>query len=165
MHMTHKHAHQGPTLATPAPLGTNVVLKLLPLTLTVFIGFLTIGMQLPVLPLHLHDTLGMGTLVVGLVVGAQFAAALISRPWAGNYADVRGTRRAVIAGLLMAAGSGLAYLVSLAFVEVPETSVWLLLLGRVVLASGESLIVTGALGWGIGLVGRHNAGRSWPGLA
>ena len=73
---------------------TNVVIKLLPLTLAVFIGFLVIGMQLPVLPLHLHDTLGMDTLVVGLVVGSQFAAALLSRSWAGNYADMRGAKRA-----------------------------------------------------------------------
>ena len=73
-----------------------MVIKLLPLTLAVFIGFLVIGMQLPVLPLHLHDTLGMDTLVVGLVVGSQFAAALLSRSWAGNYADMRGAKRAVV---------------------------------------------------------------------
>ena len=164
--MTHKHTHPASS-ATSGDAGANPVLKLLPLTLTVFIGFLTIGMQLPVLPLHLHDTLGMGTLVIGLVVGAQFAAALFSRSWAGNFADIRGTKRAVIAGLVTAACSGLVYLVSLAFVEVPVVSVWLLLLGRVILAMGESLIVTGALGWGIGLVGPQHAGKvmAWNGIA
>ncbi len=143
------------------------MLKLLPLTLTVFIGFLTLGMQLPVLPLHLHDTLGMGTLVIGLVVGAQFAAALLSRAWAGNFADMRGGKRAVMVGLVTAAVSGLVYLLSLAFVATPVTSVWLLLGGRVLLALGESLIVTGALGWGIGLVGAQHAGKvmAWNGIA
>ncbi|WP_253279483.1 arabinose transporter [Pseudomonas brassicacearum] len=139
----------------------------MPLTLTVFIGFLTLGMQLPVLPLHLHDTLGMGTLVIGLVVGAQFAAALLSRAWAGNFADMRGGKRAVMVGLVTAAVSGLVYLLSLAFVATPVTSVWLLLGGRVLLALGESLIVTGALGWGIGLVGAQHAGKvmAWNGIA
>jgi len=150
-----------------APPAVNVFLKLLPITLAVFIGFLTIGMQMPVLPLHLHETLGMGTLVVGLVVGAQFVAALLSRSWAGNFADMRGAKRAVILGLLFAASSGLAYLASLAFVATPVMSVWILLLGRVLLAVGESLIATGALGWSVGRVGPQNAGKVmvWIGIA
>lgn len=165
--MTQENIHFGASAVPQASLGANPVLKLLPLTLTVFIGFLTLGMQLPVLPLHLHDTLGMGTLVIGLVVGAQFAAALLSRAWAGNFADMRGGKRAVMVGLVIAAVSGLVYLVSLAFVAAPVTSVWLLLGGRVLLALGESLIVTGALGWGIGLVGAQHAGKvmAWNGIA
>ena len=165
--MTQENVHHG---AAPAPQATaeaKPVLRLLPLTLTVFIGFLTIGLQLPVLPLHLHDTLGMGTLVIGLVVGAQFAAALLSRAWAGNFADMRGGKRAVMAGLVTAAVSALVYLLSLGFVASPVLSVWLLLVGRVLLAVGESLVVTGALGWGIGLVGPQHAGKvmAWNGIA
>jgi len=145
----------------------KVFLKLLPVTLAVFIGFLALGMQMPVLPLHLHETLGMGTLIVGLVVGSQFIAALLSRSWAGNFADLRGAKRAVVAGLLVAASSGLVYLASLAFLAAPAASVWIVLLGRVLLALGESLIVTGAMGWSIGLVGPQNAGRVmvWTGIA
>nr|WP_110254403.1 arabinose transporter [Undibacterium pigrum] len=157
---------QAANAANPAK-AVNVILKLLPLTLAVFIGFLTMGMQLPVLPLYLHDNLGMSTLVVGTVIGAQFAVALLSRAWAGNFADSRGAKRAVVAGLLIIASSGLAYLASLPFVSVPVTSVWILLSGRVLLAIGESLVVTGALGWGIGLVGPQNAGKvmAWVGIA
>ncbi|MBC3376400.1 arabinose transporter [Pseudomonas sp. SWRI92] len=165
--MTQENIHLGASSAPQATAGASPALKLLPLTLTVFIGFLTIGMQLPVLPLHLHETLGMGTLVIGLVVGAQFAAALLSRAWAGNFADMRGGKRAVMAGLVTAAVSGLIYLLSLTFVAMPVTSVWLLVGGRVLLALGESLIVTGALGWGIGLVGPQHAGKvmAWNGIA
>ncbi|MFZ3000763.1 MAG: arabinose transporter [Undibacterium umbellatum] len=153
-------------MANPAT-GVSVILKLLPLALAVFIGFLTMGMQLPVLPLYLHDNLGMSTLVVGTVIGAQFVVALLSRAWAGNFADSRGAKRAVVAGLVIIASSGLAYLASLPFVSVPVTSVWILLSGRVMLAIGESLVVTGAMGWGIGLVGPQNAGKvmAWVGIA
>lgn len=144
-----------------------VVLKLLPITLAVFVGFLIIGMQLPVLPLHLHNTLGMDPLVVGVVIGAQFAGALLSRSWAGNFADMRGPKRAMLVGMLVAASSGLIYLASLAFVALPVVSVWVLLAGRVVLALGESLIVTGSMGWGVGLVGPQNTGKvmAWIGIA
>lgn len=144
-----------------------VVLRLLPLTLAVFIAFLVIGMQLPVLPLHLHHSLGMSTSVIGLVVGAQFIAALCSRAWAGNLADMRGAKWAMTLGLLLASLSGVVYLSSLAFTQVPSVSVWGLLIGRIVLALGESLVVTGALGWGIGKVGPQNAGQvmAWNGMA
>ncbi|WP_325082300.1 MFS transporter [Klebsiella aerogenes] len=154
-------------LLMASPPGANVFLKLLPLTLAVFIGFLTIGIQMPVLPLYLHETLGMGTLVIGLVIGLQFVVALLSRPWAGNFADLRGTKRAVVIGCLLAASSGLVYLVSLAFVATPNTSVWIVVLGRILLALGESLIATGALGWSLGLVGSQNAGKVmvWVGIA
>jgi len=85
----------------------------------VFIGFLIIGMALPVLPLHVHQGLGLSTFVVGLVAGSQVVAALLSRVWAGHYADSRGAKRAVIAGLLAAVVGGLLYLVSLRFAGTP----------------------------------------------
>ena len=146
---------------------STVFMTLLPLSLAVFISFLTMGMQLPVLPLHLQQNLGMDTLMIGAVIGAQFIAALLTRAWAGNFADMRGPKRAVIAGLLVIASSGCIYLLSLLFIHQTHTSVAILLLGRVVLALGESLIATGALGWGLGLVGPGNAGKvmAWIGIA
>ena len=84
-----------------------VPVALLPIIAVVFIAFLVIGLALPVLPLHVHQDLGLGTFVVGLVAGAQFAASLLSRFWAGNYADSRGGKRALVTGLLVAAAAGL----------------------------------------------------------
>src|SRR4051812_23242595 len=79
---------------------------LLPIMAVVFSAYLVIGFAMPVLPLHVHQGLGFGTFVVGLVAGSQFAAALISRMWAGHYADRRGAKNAVVTGLLVAALSG-----------------------------------------------------------
>lgn len=157
--MTQQQPHTPPAI--------NVFRKLLPITLSVFIGFLTIGLQMPVLPLHLHQSLGLGALAIGLVIGLQFLVALLSRAWAGNFADMRGPKRAVVAGLLLTAASGVAYAVSLAFVTTPGISVWIVVLGRALLALGESLIATGALGWSLGLVGPKNAGQVmvWIGTA
>lgn len=140
---------------------------MLPIALAVFVGFLTIGLPLPVLPLHLHYTLGLSPVVVGIVIGAQFAAALLSRAWAGGFADVSGSKRAMIIGLVISAISGLAYLASLAFMATPAISLGVLLLGRVLLGCAESLIITGALSWGIALVGPQNAGKAmaWIGIA
>src|SRR5436190_6512011 len=59
---------------------------LLPIMAVVFTAYLVIGFAMPVLPLHVHQGLGFGTFVVGLVAGSQFAAALFSRMWAGHHA-------------------------------------------------------------------------------
>src|SRR3954464_7175054 len=150
----------------PVP-ARSVMTTLLPIMAVVLVGFLVIGLALPVLPLHVHQGLGLGTFVVGLVTGSQFAASLVSRVWSGHFADSRGAKRAVVAGLLAAAASGLLYLLSLAFLGTPATSVTVLLLGRALLGAAESFIITGAVSWGLALVGPQSAGRviAWIGMA
>lgn len=151
-----------PTKAAP-----SIVAALLPIIGVVLVAYLVIGLAMPVLPLHVHEGLGLSTFVVGLIAGSQFAAALLSRPWAGFYADSRGAKRAVVTGLLVAVASGLFYLLSLRFVGAPLTSVTILLAGRVLLGVGESFIITGALSWGLALAGAENMGKvmSWVGTA
>src|SRR5213592_1104520 len=143
------------------------VTRLLPIMGVVFMAFLIIGLAMPVLPLHVHQGLGLGTFVVGLVAGSQFAASLVSRVWAGRHADTRGAKHAVMAGLLASAAAGLLYLLSLRFVSAPELSVTILLLGRAVLGAGESFIITGAQTWGLALAGAQNTGKvlAWMGTA
>ena len=70
---------------------------LLPIMAAVFMAFIVIGLAIPVLPLHVHEGLGLGTFLVGLVAGSQFAAAILSRVWAGRDADIRGAKHAVSA--------------------------------------------------------------------
>src|SRR5918912_251696 len=127
----------------------SVTTALLPIMSVVFIGFLIIVMGLPVLPLHVHQGLGLSTFVVGLVAGSQFVASLISRVWSGHYADSRGAKRAVIAGLLTSVGGGLLYLLSLRFTGTPVVSASILLPGRALLGVAESLIITGGVSWGL----------------
>lgn len=140
---------------------------LLPIIAVVFIAYLVIGLAMPVLPLHVHQGLGLGTFVVGLVAGSQFAAALLTRVSVGRFVDRRGGKRAVVIGLLVAASSGLLYLLSLRFTGQPETSVTILLVGRAVLGAAESFIITGALSWGLALMGPQDTGKvmSWIGTA
>ena len=145
----------------------SIAATLLPIMGVVFVAFLVIGVAMPVLPLHVHDGLGLGTFVVGLVAGSQFAASLISRPWAGHYSDGRGAKRGVIAGLLAAATAGLLYLLSLGFSGSPLTSVAILLAGRGLLGGAESFIITAAVSWGLALADSRSPGKviAWVGSA
>jgi MFS family permease len=142
-------------------------LALLPIMAAVFIAFIVIGLAMPVLPLHVHSGLGLGTFMVGLVAGSQFAAAILSRVWAGRFADTRGPKTAVVAGLIIAAAAGLLYLLSLELIGQPAVSVGILLSGRALLGMGESFIITGAQSWGLSLLGIQNTGRvlAWVGSA
>jgi MFS family permease len=140
---------------------------LFPIMGTVFAAFLVIGMALPVLPLHVHQRLGFGTFLVGLVAGSQFAAAILSRVWAGRDADVRGPKHAVMAGLAIAAGAGLLYLISLSIVSRSSVSVAILLLGRALLGVGESFIITGGQTWALAILTVRGTSKAiaWIGSA
>src|SRR5436853_5899701 len=102
------------------------ITRLLPIMGVVFMAFLIIGLAMPVLPLHVHEGLGLSTFVVGLVAGSQFAASLVSRVWAGRHADLRGAKHAVVAGLVASRGAGLLYMLSLHFMSAPAISVTIL---------------------------------------
>src|SRR5215469_5154716 len=91
----------------PAVATSEVVTALLPLMAVVVVVFLITGLAIPVLPLHVHQGLGLGTFVVGLVSGSQFAASLVSRIWSGHFGDRRGAKRAVTLGLIAASSAGL----------------------------------------------------------
>ena len=152
----------------PATVTTSAAItSLLPLMAAVFVAYLVIGLAMPVLPLHVHQGLGLGTFVVGLVSGTQFSASLFSRVWAGQHADSRGAKHTVLTGLSVAVAAGLFYLISLRFVAKPETSVAILLVGRALLGGAESFIITGALSWGLALLGAQNTGKvmAWLGTA
>ena len=140
---------------------------LLPIMMVVLSAYLVIGIALPVLPLHVHHGLGLGTFLVGLVAGSQFAAAVISRMWAGHLVDRKGPKYGVSAGLIVAAASGALYVLSLRFSAAPYTSVAILLAGRALLGVAESVIITGALSWGVGRFGPQHTGKvmSWVGTA
>src|SRR6516165_7839023 len=162
-----KAGNSGGAIARSTGPQSRSMTAVLPIMGVVSVAFLVIGFALPVLPLHVHQDLGLSTFVVGLVTGSQFAASLISRVWSGRYADSRGAKRAVVFGLLTAVVGGLLYLVSLHFVGRPSLSVAVLFVGRALLGGAESLVITGAVSWGLGLAGPANTGRviAWVGMA
>src|SRR5215470_19295611 len=124
--MKHQKSHVG--VAPQDSVDESSTRALLPIMAAVFVAFLVAGLALPVLPLHVHRTLGLGTFIVGLVAGSQFAAAILSRVWAGRFSDGRGPKRAVITGLLIASASGLVYFLSLWFEASPTVSAAVLLI-------------------------------------
>jgi len=133
----------------------------------VLVAYLIVGLAMPVVPLYVHTGLGQSTFVVGLVAGSPFAAALLSRLGAGRFTDRRGAKRAVTVGLLAAALGGACFLFSLAAFKSTTASVVLLMAGRALLGVADSFTITGALSWGLALLGTQKTGTvmAWVGTA
>lgn len=144
-----------------------ITLQVVSIVLFTFIGYLNIGIQLAVLPGYVHNHLGYGTVIAGLVISVQYLATLLSRPYASRFIDTRGSKRAVMIGLAGCGLSGVFMLVSSWLTSMPAWSLASLLIGRLVLGSAESLVGSGSIGWGIGRVGAQNTAKviSWNGIA
>src|SRR3954469_25888370 len=111
----------------------SVVGALAPIMVVVLVAYLIIGLAMPVLPLYVHQELGLSTFMVGLAAGVEFAAALLSRFWAGRFADTKGAKRAIVIGLVMGVIAGLFYLLSVRVASAPVAAIAILLVGRVFL--------------------------------
>lgn len=132
----------------------------------IFSEFLTMGISLGTIPEFVHGTLGYSNLIVGVVIGLQYVATLLTRHLAGQSADARGGKITVSIGLALSALSGVCCLLSLWFVSQGAISLMLLCAGRVLLGIGESYLVIGIFAWGFLLVGTKNTGKVmvWNGL-
>ncbi|WP_109511908.1 MFS transporter [Pseudomonas ovata] len=152
---------------TSAPTQMQVTRQVVSVVLFTFIGYLNIGIPLAVLPGYVHSDLGFGAVTAGLVISVQYLATLLSRPWASKVIDNLGCKKSVQYGLLGCGLSGVFMLLAVLLQGWPMASLISLLLGRVLLGSAESLVGSGAIGWGIGRVGAQHTAKviSWNGIA
>ena len=132
-----------------------------------FCGYLAVGLPLPVIPLFVHDKLGFSNLIVGLAIGIQFLATVLTRGYAGRLTDHHGGRRSALQGAAVCAMGGLVYLVAAMPGFSPTISLVITVIGRLVAGFGESQFVTGCVSWSIASVGPQRAGMSmsWTGIA
>jgi len=145
----------------------SAFLPLLPFMGAVFLGFVGMGMALPVVPRHVHDALGQGTVMVGLVMGSQYASSVFGRMWAGGLSDRRGPRLASLAGQLAVCGVGARYLATVPFTTSPGVALPLVTAARLLTGFAESFLITGTMTWGLVRVGPAHAGKvfGWLGMA
>ena len=105
--------------------------KLTVLMITAFVDMLGLAMIIPLLPFYATE-LGASASVVGVLIAAFSIAQLASAPLWGRFSDHYGRRPGLLVGLLV---SAIAYVI-FAY----ATTIWLLLLSRVVQGFGGGTI-------------------------
>jgi MFS family permease len=131
-----------------------------------FCGYLAVGLPLPVIPLFVHK-LGYSNLMVGLVIGIQFLATVLTRGYAGRLTDQHGGKRAALQGAGFCALGGALYMIAALHGIASGVSLGVVVAGRLAAGLGESQFVTGCVSWSIASVGPERAGMSmsWTGIA
>jgi len=134
--------------------------------LMVFTEFLIMGISLGVLPAFIHQSLQLSNIWVGVIIGAQYATTLLTRQLAGKMADHKGGKLSVITGIVFSALSGVMLLAAVSVYSLPQLSLILVLVGRILLGAGESFLVVGVFKWGFTIVGPANTGKVmvWNGM-
>src|ERR1700723_934190 len=132
-----------------------------------FCGYLAVGLPLPVIPLFVHEKLGFSNLIVGLVIGIQFLATVLTRGYAGRVTDQQGGKRAALQGAGFSALGGVLYMIAVLPGMSAGVSLGVVVAGRLVAGLGESQFITGCVSWSIASVGPQRAGMSmsWTGIA
>jgi len=158
---------ESPTLRETSGPPSGGISQILPAVSFTFICYLSVGLPLAILPPYVHLELGYGTVLAGLVISAQYISTVISRPRAGRMIDSLGPKRVVVYGLLFCAASGVCTFAAAFFLRLPVAALLLIILGRLILGAGESMVGTGATLWGIGRAGAQHIAKviSWNGVA
>ncbi len=137
----------------------NALRHLLRTALALFLSYLSVAMALPTTPMFVAQQLQYGNALGGLAVGLAFVATLLTRNYAGQLTDGASGKVAMRRGLWIYIAASLLCLVA-ALPSLPAAvALAILLAGRAFLGLGESLVVVGMLGWGVGLMGPQRSGK------
>jgi len=132
-----------------------------------FVAIISLGLSLAILPLYVNKIAGYSAFYVGLVIATESVATLFSRALAGRYSDNHGPRKGMTLGLSLTVCAGLICWLTFVFLPPSHLAYLVILLSRILMGLGESLIFTCSGTWPIGLVGKAHAGKimSWVGIA
>ncbi len=79
---------------------------IIPIIVSVFGVYLTIGIALGLLPKFVEGKLGYDSFIVGLVIGLQSLATLLTRAYSGKITDTKGAKKSKMSGAILAVLAG-----------------------------------------------------------
>lgn len=133
--------------------------RLIGKTVALFLSYFAVAMTLPVMSVHVIQSLHFGNALGGLAVGITFLSTILTRSYAGNLSDQQGGKLSMQRGLMLYSLANLICLISSWSVLSDSVGYAILIAGRLVLGLGESLTLVGMISWSIGLMGHAHSGR------
>lgn len=130
-------------------------------------AYFCVGLPLAVLPGWVHVDLGYSAVIAGVAISMQYVATVLSRRLVGSMADMTGPKRSIIVGFACCLGSGIAAMIAGWTASMPLAALGMIMLSRILLGCGESMIGTGSIAWAIARTGTGHTARviSWNGIA
>jgi MFS family permease len=117
-----------------------------------FLYFTAMGALLPTVPRFVENELGGGGVQVGIGVGAYAVSAAILRPWVGRIGDTKGRRLLAVSGTAIVAVSIVSYALA--------SSLWMLVLARLLTGAGEAAVFVGVATAAQDLAPDHRRGEA-----
>ena len=125
----------------------------------IFLFYLSVALPLPVVSVFAVKKLDFANWLGGLAVGISFLSTILSRKYAGYYADVVSGKKCTIIGLLLyMAAAAVCAAASLRGLSTGAAYA-VLIAGRLVLGFGESMALVGLLSWHFSLIGHQHSGK------
>lgn len=148
-----------PSPSKPVPSDHRAQARLVLLASVLFIAYLCVAIPLPIVPVYVTGHLGFGNGWAGLAVGIAFLSTILSRGHAGALSDRRGAKVTTVRGFAFYAIGALIALFAGLPALLPTLALGGLLIARLLIGYGESLVGVGVIAWGIALVGPDRSGR------
>ncbi|WP_394660133.1 MFS transporter [uncultured Chryseobacterium sp.] len=145
----------------------TTVQVLVPIVLSVFAMYLTMGIALGSLPGFIKNDLKSGNFIIGTVIGLQSLSTLLTRAYAGKITDTSGANTSNRYGVFIVLAAGMMYILAVSAAKITFLALGLPLIARIIHGIAESMLVTGSLTWGISLLGFQHSGKvmTWNGIA
>jgi MFS family permease len=117
-----------------------------------FAYFIAMGALIPTVPRFVESELAGDGLAVGIGVGSMAVTAAALRPWVGRMGDLHGRRILAVGGAVVVAVSILGYAAA--------TSLWMLVVARLVTGAGEAAMFVGVATAAQDLAPDHRRGEA-----
>ncbi len=114
-----------------------------------FIGYVSIGLSLAVLPVFIHQQLGYSAIIAGIVISLQYVTTFLCRMFAGTMVDKRGPKPAVTMGMAAFTLSGIVLLFAWLLQATPALSLGMLIITRLVTGIGEGFVGSSPINWAL----------------
>jgi len=124
-----------------------------------FLTYLSVAMALPVVSVFVKEVLKLPNWLGGAAVGVSFVATILSRKHAGDFADVKSSKKCFMLGFFFYIAAALVCMVAAISGLSVSVAFAILIAGRLLLGIGESMATVGLPSWHFSRIGPEHSGK------